>query len=87
MLLVLEEQLHAYGLADCIQFLGMFTKLQTVTVSFVMSVCLTVCPSTCDSLAPTGWIFIKSDISTFFEYMLKKFQFSLKSGNNDEYLT
>jgi len=71
----------------CIQFLSMFTKLQRVTVSFVMSVCSTVCPSTCDSLAPTGWIFIKFDILAFFEYMLKRYQFSLKSGKNVGYCT
>jgi hypothetical protein len=41
-----------------IPVLGMFTKLQKVTLAFVMS----VHPSAWNTSAPTGWIFMKFDI-------------------------
>jgi hypothetical protein len=43
-------------------FLGMFEKLQKPTLSFVMSVCPSVCLSAWKNLAPIGWIFMKFDI-------------------------
>jgi len=43
----------------CVQFLGVFTKLLKATISFVI---LSVCPSTRNDSAPTGRIFMKSDI-------------------------
>jgi len=42
-------------------FFGMFTKLQKVTTSCIMSVCL----SAWDNLVPTEWILMKFDISIF----------------------
>ena len=45
------------------RFLGMFAKLQKVTVSFIMSMCLSVRGSTCvENWATTGQIFMKFDI-------------------------
>jgi hypothetical protein len=48
-------------------------KLGKAAVSFVMS----VCPSACNNSAPTGRIFVKSDIGVFFppENMSKEFNF------------
>jgi hypothetical protein len=40
------------------EFLGIFAKLQNANVTFVMS----VRPSMWNSLAVTGWIFMKFDI-------------------------
>jgi hypothetical protein len=52
--------------------LGTFAKLQKVTVSFVVSVCL----SAWNSLAPpTGRILMKLDIWAFFENLSWKFNF------------
>ena len=53
------------------EFFGMFAKLRRATVSFTMS----ACPSTCNNSAPTRWIFMKFDISVFFENLLRKFKF------------
>ena len=39
--------------------------------------CLSVCLSTCNNSAPTGWIFMKFDFSVFFENLLRKFEFHL----------
>ena len=39
-------------------FLGVFTKLQKVTISF-----MSVCPSTWNNLALTAWIFMTFDIT------------------------
>jgi hypothetical protein len=43
-------------------FLGMFTKFQKATVSFVMSVCLSIHLSAWNISAPTGEIFMKIDV-------------------------
>jgi hypothetical protein len=51
--------------------LGAFAKLQKATVSFFMS----VCPSAWKNLAITGRIFVKSDISVFFENPSRDFNF------------
>ena len=53
---------HSYTLP----FLGWFEKLRKATVSFLMSVCLSVCQSAWNTSAPTGRIFIK------FEYFFSK---------------
>ena len=47
--------------------LGMFTKLQKATISFVMTASLPVHPSSWNNSAPTGQICMKSDISVFFK--------------------
>jgi len=41
-----------------VEFLGVFTKLGKVTVSFIVS----FHPSAWNNSAPTGWIFMKFDI-------------------------
>jgi hypothetical protein len=46
----------------------MFAKLRKATVSFTIS----PCPSTCNNSAPTRQIFMKLDISVFFEKLLRK---------------
>jgi hypothetical protein len=43
---------------EFIESLGLFVKFRRATVNFVMS----VCPSTWNKSAPTGWIFMKFDI-------------------------
>ena len=39
-------------------FQSLFAKLRKATISFVMSVCLSVRPSAWNNLAPTGQIFL-----------------------------
>jgi len=60
------------------QFLGAFTKLREETISFVMSVRLSVSlfvgPPAWNS-TPTGRIFMKSDIRVLFENISRKFMF------------
>jgi hypothetical protein len=43
-------------------FLGEFVKLQKVTVSCIMSVCLSIHLSTWNNMTPSGQIFMKFDI-------------------------
>ena len=57
-------------------FLGVFTKLQQVTASSSLSVCLSN-PYAWNKLTPTGWIFVKFDFSGF--NLWKNFQVSFKS--------
>jgi len=42
------------------------------TLSFVISVCWSVRPSACSNSAPTGRIFMKIDVSVFFEKSVEK---------------
>ena len=60
-------------------FLGTFRKLWKATISFIMSVYLSihpsVRPSTWNNSATTGWIFIKFDIWVFCETLWRKFKF------------
>jgi len=60
-------------------FLGAFANLRKATISFVMSVCLSVClsarPSACNYSAPTGRIFMTFDISIFKKPPLTKLRF------------
>ena len=53
------------------RFVGAFEKLRKTTVSFVMSVCLSVCPSAWNNSAPSGRIFMKFDISVFLENLTR----------------
>jgi hypothetical protein len=65
---------------------GAFAKLRKATMSFVMSVCLSVRPPTWNNSAPTGRIFR----NFMFEYFLKsiwKIQVSLKSDKNSGHFT
>jgi hypothetical protein len=54
------------------QFLGVFAKLQKVTVNFNMSACL----STWNNWDPSESISMKFDISVFFKNLFKKFKFN-----------
>ena len=64
-------------------FLGAFTKLLKAAISFVMS----VRPSTWNNWASNGRIFMKFDISVFYENLSRKIQVSLKSDKNKGYFT
>ena len=66
---------------------GAFAKLRKATVSFVMSVRLSVCLPARDNSASTGWVFMKFDIWAFFEKTVEKIQVSLKSATNNGYFT
>jgi hypothetical protein len=70
-----------------VMFLGTFAKLQRVTVSFIMSFCVSARPSVQNNSAPTGHILMRVDIWEFFWKSVEKFQFSLKSDKNRGYCT
>jgi hypothetical protein len=53
-------------------FLGMFTKLQKVTISFIMPASLPVCPPSAWNSLASSQIFMKSDILVFFENLSRK---------------
>ena len=54
--------------------MGAFAKLRKATSSISMPVCLYIW----NNSAPTGWIFMKSDIWVFFENLSRKFMFHFK---------
>ena len=57
-------------------FLGAFANFQKATLSFVMSVRTSVCPTVWNISAPTGQTYMKFDIgSIFFENLSRKFKF------------
>jgi len=56
-------------------FLGMFTILWKMTISFIVSVCPSVRPSVWNNSAPTRWIFIKFNTWLFFKNLCRKFKF------------
>ena len=62
-------------------FLGAFTRFRKATISFVMSLCVSVrllaCPSAWSNSALTERILMKFDISAFFENLWRKFKFYL----------
>jgi hypothetical protein len=57
-----------------VSFLAAFAKLRKVTMSYVMSACLSVCPSAWNILAPTGRSFVKFDARVFSENPSRKFK-------------
>jgi len=67
-------------------FLGTFAKLRKTAINFVMSVCLSIYPSSWNNLAATErflWILIFE----FFRKSVEKIQVSWKSAKNDGYFT
>ena len=68
-------------------FQVLFAKLRRTTISFVMSVRLSVSLSAWNNSAPTRHIFMKFDISEFFENLYRKNQISLQSDKNNGYFT
>ena len=56
-------------------YLGAFAKLRKATISFVVSVCLFVRPSTWNNSAPSERIFMKLCIREFFENLSTKMKF------------
>jgi len=57
-------------------FLGAFSKLQKVTISFIMSVRPSVRLCAFNNSAPTARILMKFDIWAFFENLWRKFKFN-----------
>ena len=80
--MILKDYLHnqtlrmATAKCVCLVFLGMFMKLQKATTYQLrhLSVCPSVHLSTCNTLALTGWISMKFDISSFMK-CVKNIQF------------
>jgi len=66
----------------CKRFISTFAKLRKATISFVISARLSVRLSAWNSSAPTERIFVKFDISVFFENLSRKFKISLKSDKH-----
>jgi len=64
-----------------------FAKLLKATISSVMSVCtsvrLSASPSALNYSLPTARIFMKFNISVFFENLSKKIRVTLKSAKNN----
>jgi hypothetical protein len=58
-----------------VTFIGTFAKLWKVTISFIMSVCPSIWPSTWNNSAPTERIFVKFGIWVFFKNLSRKFKF------------
>jgi hypothetical protein len=59
---------------DHLIFLGVYTKVYKVTISFVISVCLPVRPSAMEQLSSHRTIFIKCNIWVFFENLSRKYK-------------
>ena len=72
-----------------LSFLGAFEKLRKTTISFDMSVCLSLCfrPPAWNNSAPTGRILMNFDIWIFFRKFFEYFQVSLKYDKNCGYIT
>ena len=68
-----------------------FEKLRKTNISFLMPVfffCLSVHPSVWNNSAPTGWIFMKSDIPNFFsQKSVEKIEVPLKCNEINVYFT
>ena len=78
MRLMKKGNVQSTSFRDCVQDSGAFEKLRNATVSFVMNVLyVSVSVPSCawDNPAPTGRIFMKFDISVFFENVSRKFKF------------
>ena len=65
--------------------MGSIAKWRKATISFVISDCLSFLLSAWDNSAPTGRIFMKSDV--IFRKSIEKIQVSLKSDKNKQYST
>jgi len=50
-----------------VQFLGVFAKFRTATISFVTSLCTSVHPSAWNNSAPTGHIFMRFYVWVFLQ--------------------
>jgi hypothetical protein len=66
----------------CFLFLGAFVKLRKATVSFVVSLRLSISPSASKKSALTGRILMKFDIWVVFEKSVEEIHVSLKSDKN-----
>jgi hypothetical protein len=67
--------------------LDAFARLEKVTVSFVMYVCLSVCLSAWNNSALTVSILVKFYTWTFFENLSRKFKFYKKNIKSNGYFT
>jgi len=71
-----------------VPFTGAFTKLQKVTISFVMSVCLSNHPSVCMEQISSHWMnFYEIWYLIIFLKSVEKIQVSLKSDKNNGHFT
>jgi hypothetical protein len=70
-----------------VEFLGAFAKFRKTTISFVISVRLSVRLSTWNNSAATGRIFMEFDIWAFFEKSIQKMQVSLQADKINKYFT
>ena len=87
-LLAYQEGLFSVELVfSCHTFLGAFAKLWKATISFVLSVCLSVYPSAWNNSAPAGRIVMKCNHLSIFQKPLEKMQVSLKCDGNNVYFT
>jgi len=77
----LFPSLRLYPLQQIHHFLGAFAKLRKATISFVMSVCPSVCLSAWNNSAPALRIFMKFFLSWVFFFE------NWKSCNNNWYVT
>jgi hypothetical protein len=64
-----------------------FPKLRKATISFVMSLCLSIRQSAWNNAAAIGRIFMKFDIWIFFEKYAGKIQVPIKYDRNNRYFT
>jgi hypothetical protein len=70
-------------------FTGLRARLQSCEKQLLalsrLPVSLSVCPSTWNNLVPTGRIFMKFDIHSFFRKSAQIVQVALKPGRNNGY--
>ena len=69
----IQHEVEKELLSTCLYELLIFMRVQKIAKSdsFVMS----ICPSTLNHLAPTGWIFMKFYIRVLVETLSRKFKF------------
>ena len=70
-----EHKKHKYTVRAERRILDAFAELRIATVSFFMSVCLSVRPLASNNSAPKGLIFMKFDIYGFLENPVRKSRF------------
>ena len=67
-----------------ISFLGVFAKFRKVTISFVMSVCLSICPYVrMEQLRFHRMDFREISYLSIYRSFIEKIEISLKSHNNN----
>jgi heme/copper-type cytochrome/quinol oxidase subunit 4 len=87
LLVLLENTLLRFQVSHCKdQILDMFAKLRKATISFIMSVHLSVCPFICVEQLGSHWMdFHEIWYLSIFQKSFQKIQVSLKSDQNTGY--